>query len=123
MHIKRVLWIDHGFGLFEKMEMFACTKKVKLIEECSTLMGVHLAHTKSFDAILVAGKTYCAFHPYGANVINAIREKGVTTRIIVFSSMAAFREAGMRAGADGEFDKDCLYRPGWEDELYKTLFP
>ncbi len=118
----RVLWIDHGMGTYEKMVEFASQNNIELVPECSPYEGIRIATHEPFDTILITGRLeFSTLH--GSDLVRKLREHGVTTRIVMFSSMEVFNTDGIIAGANAQFEKDRLKVPGWERDLLEILFP
>ncbi len=83
--------------------------------------------TNEFDAIMMDGSLVGwgvrrGESGYGSDVVRELRVKGVTTKIVMFSSCNEWNEDGLTAGANSVWNKNKRYEdPDWRDTLLATL--
>lgn len=81
--------------------------------------GLRLLQEQTFDAILMDG--HLCTERTGVDIVRSLRQSGLKTRIIMFSSRDKTNAEGIAAGANGALNKNLIYEKGWVDTLLKLL--
>lgn len=111
----KVLLIDDDYPLVDWMfgdvsaEFFFAENE----EEAMSLISEN-----DFDAILMDGNLQEA---HGHEVVSRMREKGIMTKIVMFSSEDEQNDLGIKAGANAVLNKKDFHKYFKNDELNKKL--
>ena len=81
--------------------------------------GLRLLQEQGFDAILMDG--HLCTERTGVDIVRDLRQSGLETKIIMFSSKDETNAEGIAAGANASFNKKMIYEKGWEGNLLKLL--
>lgn len=80
-----------------------------------------LALHEPFDAILMDGFLGEWAIDNGPALVKRLRKAGVTTRIVMFSSVEEYNLKGLQAGANATWSKEKFSSSGWKESLYEVL--
>ncbi len=86
----------------------------------------HELATKEFDAIMMDGSLgwrdrLSGKRIDGRDVVHELRDSGVTTKIVMFSSSDKMNEEGISAGANSIWNKNRREEPDWIETILVAL--
>lgn len=112
----KILLIDDDY---EMLKSCFCELNAKMFFAGSEKEGLRLLQEQEFDAILMDG--HLCSERTGVDIVRSLRQSGLKTKIIMFSSRDKTNTEGTTAGANGALNKNLLYEKGWVDILLKLL--
>ena len=82
--------------------------------------------TSEFDAIMMDGSLVgwgrqSGVPGHGPDVVRELRNRGVTTKIVMFSGSDEWNKEGLTVGANSTWNKKRCYEPNWQETLLATL--
>lgn len=112
----KILLIDDDC---RELQFCFCELDAEMFFAESEKEGMRLLQKHAFDAILMDGNL-CTQRT-GVDIVKSLRQSGLETKIIMFSSDDETNAEGIAAGANASFNKKLICKEGWEGNLLKLL--